>query len=200
MPLRWALCCSCVYVGGLNASGHEGDLPEAGLVLHHCTDILAVNHLAKALITDFDALPHHDRNFPRFVLLDPAARDLFQDWDRVAEEFVSHLRLATGRHPDDHLLSELVGELCIKVTQFSTWWAVHRVDQCAHGTWHLDHSLVGELNLSYETLAQPAEPDLSICLYTVEPGSASEETLRILASRSALMGVRAPRSSEAPSS
>ncbi|WP_326625213.1 MULTISPECIES: helix-turn-helix transcriptional regulator [unclassified Streptomyces] len=176
------------------------DSVSPALVLNHRTDILAVNHLAKALITDFDALPHHDRNFARFVLLHPAARDLFRDWDRVAEEFVSHLRLAAGRHPDDRLLSELVEELAAEVPQVTTWWAVHRVDQCAHGVQRLDHSVVGELTLSYETLALPAEPDLTICLYTAEPGSASEETLRILASRSALMGVRAPRSSEAPSS
>ncbi|MGW1736574.1 helix-turn-helix transcriptional regulator [Streptomyces sp. NPDC001999] len=179
---------------------HALDSVSPALVLNHRTDILAVNHLAKALITDFDALPHHDRNFARFVLLHPAARDLFRDWDRVAEEFVFHLRLATGRHPDDHLLSELVGELCIKVTQFSTWWAVHRVDQCAHGFQRLDQSVVGELTLSYETLALPADPDQTMVLFTTEPGSASADTLRPLASWTAPTSTHEVASSRAPSS
>ncbi|MFF7476832.1 helix-turn-helix domain-containing protein [Streptomyces sp. NPDC008092] len=170
------------------------------LVLNHRCDVLAVNHLAKALITDFDALPHRDRNFARFVLLHPAARDLFQDWDRVAEAFVASLRLAAGRHPDDRLLNELVGEMSIKVPEFSTWWAGHRVDECAHGTRRLVHPVVGELTLSYEMLALPADPDLSICLYNAEPGSASAETLRMLAGWSAPTGVRRRSSSEAPSS
>ncbi|WP_405827953.1 helix-turn-helix transcriptional regulator [Streptomyces sp. NBC_01176] len=152
------------------------------VVLNHRSDVLAVNHLARQLITDFDALPHRDRNLARFVLLHPAARDLYQDWDRVAEAFVASLRLASGRHPDDRLLNELVGELSIKVSEFSTWWAGHRVDQCAHGTQRLLHPVVGELTLSYETLALPADPDQSVVLYTTEPGSASMETLRLLAS------------------
>lgn len=152
------------------------------LVINHRTDVLAANHLAKALITDFDALPHRDRNLARFVLLQPAARDLYRDWEQVAATFVAGLRLAAGRHPDDPQLNELVGELSIKVPEFHTWWASHRVDQCAHNTQHLDHPVAGELTLSYETLALPADPDQSICLYTTEPGSPSTEALRLLAS------------------
>ncbi|MFJ9587828.1 helix-turn-helix transcriptional regulator [Streptomyces acidicola] len=152
------------------------------LVLNHRSDVLGANHLAKQLITDFDALPHRDRNLARFVLLNPAARDLYEDWGQVAETFAASLRLAAGHHRDDRLLNELVGELSIKVPEFSTWWAGHRVDQCAHGTQRLDHPVVGELTLSYETLALPADPDQSIVLYTTEPGSASAETLRLLAS------------------
>ncbi|MFJ3310940.1 helix-turn-helix transcriptional regulator [Streptomyces sp. NPDC086549] len=152
------------------------------LVINHRSDVLAANHLAKALITDFDALPHRDRNLARFVLLQPAARDLYTDWDQVAATFVASLRLAAGRHPDDSQLNELVGELSIKVPEFHMWWASHRVDQCAHGTQRLNHPVAGELTLSYETLALPADPDQSICLYTTEPGSPSTEALRLLAS------------------
>ncbi|MFE2970198.1 helix-turn-helix transcriptional regulator [Streptomyces sp. NPDC059340] len=152
------------------------------LVINHRSDVLAGNHLAHALITDFDTLPYRERNLARFVLLHPAARDLYRDWDKVAETFVASLRLAAGRHPDDPQLNELVGELSIKEPQFHTWWASHRVDQCAHGTQRLHHPVVGELTLSYETLALPADPDQTICLYTAEPGSASAETLRLLAS------------------
>ncbi|MER7794361.1 helix-turn-helix transcriptional regulator [Streptomyces sp. NPDC097640] len=170
------------------------------LVVNHRSDVLAANHLAKALITDFDALPYRDRNLARFVLLHPAARELYADWDKAAETFVASLRLAAGSHPDDRQLNELVGELSIKVPEFRTWWAGHRVDQCAHGTQRLDHPVVGQLTLSYETLALPADPDQSICLYTAEPGSPSAQTLRLLASWSAPPGAREAASSDAPSS
>ncbi|MFF7472838.1 helix-turn-helix domain-containing protein [Streptomyces sp. NPDC008092] len=169
------------------------------LVLDHRTDVLGANHLAKALITDFDALPYRDRNLARYVLLHPAARDLYQDWEDIAEAIVASLRLAAGRHPDDRLLSELVAELSVTVPEFPAWWAGHRVDQCAHGTRRLKHPVVGELTLSYEILALPADPGLSICLYTAEPGSASAETLRVLAAWSAPAGVPERGSSEAPS-
>ncbi|MCG7207227.1 helix-turn-helix transcriptional regulator [Streptomyces arenae] len=169
------------------------------VVLNHRSDVLGANHLAKALITDFDALPYRDRNLARFVLLHPAARDLYTDWGRVAETFVAGLRLAAGRHPDDRVLNELVGELSIKVPEFSNWWAGHRVDQCAHGTQRLDHPVVGELTLSYETLALPADPDQSIVLYTTEPGSASAETLRLLASWTTPANTPEAAPSQAPS-
>ncbi|MER5796119.1 helix-turn-helix transcriptional regulator [Streptomyces sp. NPDC001980] len=169
------------------------------VVVNHRSDVLGANHLARALITDFDALPHRDRNLARYVLLHPAARDLFQDWDRVAQTFVASLRLAAGRHPDDRLLNELVGELSVKVPEFATWWAGHRVDQCAHGTRRLVHPVVGELTLSYETLALPADPDQSIVLYTAEPGSASAETLRLLASWTTPASAPEAAPSQAPS-
>ncbi|MFF1741897.1 MmyB family transcriptional regulator [Streptomyces mirabilis] len=56
----------------------------------------------------------------------------------------------------------------------------------------IHHPVVGELTLSYETPALPADPDQTICLYTAEPGSASAETLRLLASWSTPTHVEAP--------
>lgn len=41
------------------------------------TDVLAANRLAKALMIDFDALPHRDRNMLRYMFLDESARDLY---------------------------------------------------------------------------------------------------------------------------
>jgi transcriptional regulator with XRE-family HTH domain len=152
------------------------------LVLNHRRDVLAANHLARALITDFHAVSHRDRSLARYVLFDPAARDLYMDWEEVAAIIVANLRLAAGRHPDDRRLSELIGEGYVKVPEFNAWWASHRVDQCAHGTQRLRHPVVGELTLYHETLTFPADPDQVMCLYTAEPGSASAQALRLLAS------------------
>ncbi|MFF3850614.1 helix-turn-helix transcriptional regulator [Streptomyces sp. NPDC002328] len=155
------------------------------LVVNHRRDVLSANHLARALLTDFDALPHRERNLARFVLLNPAARELYGNWEEVAENFVANLRLAAGTHPDDARLNELIGELCVKVPEFNGWWDAHRVGQCAHGEQHLHHPVVGDLTLHHETLTLPADRDQEICLYTAEPGTASAETLRLLASWSA---------------
>ncbi|MFF8911188.1 helix-turn-helix transcriptional regulator [Streptomyces olivaceoviridis] len=152
------------------------------LVVNHRRDILAANRLGKALITDFDALPARERNLARFVLLDPAAHELYDDWDDVAENLVAVLRRAAGSHPDDRLLNEMIGEFCVKVPQFGAWWDSHRVRQCDHGEQRFHHPLVGDLTVHHETLALLGEPDQEICLYTAEPASASAEALRLLAS------------------
>ncbi|MGI5440532.1 helix-turn-helix transcriptional regulator [Streptomyces shenzhenensis] len=170
------------------------------LVVNHRRDVLAANHLARALLTDFDALPSRERNLARFALLDPAARDLYRDWENVAQIFVANLRLASGRHPDDRLLNELVGEFCVKLPEFNTWWASHRVQQCAYGDQRFDHPIVGELSLHHETLTFPSDPDQIICLYTAEPGTASAQALRLLASWTApdTTAESAPTRSRAP--
>ncbi|MFI6743230.1 helix-turn-helix transcriptional regulator [Nonomuraea sp. NPDC050451] len=166
-------------------------------ITNHRQDVLAANQLAKALITDFDALPYRERNFARFVLLDPAARDLYRNWDEVAEIVVANLRLVSGRHPDDPLLNELIGEAIVKVPEFSTWWDSHRVAQCSHSTQYFHHPVVGELTLRHETLAFPSDPGQTLCVYTAEPGSTSAQALALLASWSAPHATRRDNTSPA---
>lgn len=145
-------------------------------------DVLASNRLARALITDFDALPYHERNMARFMFLDEAARELYREWDKYAAEMVASLRLEAGRHPDDPRLTELVGELTIKSPEFRRWWADHNVREKAHGVKLYHHPVVGDMTLSYENVTFPGDADQAMCIYTVEPGSPSEAALRLLAS------------------
>ncbi|MGW9028059.1 helix-turn-helix transcriptional regulator [Streptomyces sp. NPDC055722] len=150
-------------------------------VLGRRMDVLATNRLARALITDFDALPHRDRNMAIYQFLDPAARELYADWEAVATDTVAMLRLDAGRHPDDPLLTELVGRLSIKSPEFRTWWAGRQVREKTHGAKRYRHPLVGGLTVGYEVLTFAGDPDQALCLYTPEPG-ASTEALRLLAS------------------
>jgi transcriptional regulator with XRE-family HTH domain len=152
------------------------------LVLNDRRDVLAANQLARALFTDFESLAHRERNFARYVLLDPAARDLHLDWHEVAQGIVGNLRLAAGRHPDDPRLNELIGELCVKVPEFHGWWNGHRVHACARNEQHLFHPTVGELTLNHEMLSVLADPDQTVCVYTAELGSPSQQALSLLAS------------------
>lgn len=150
-------------------------------VIGRRTDVLAANRLARTLITDFDALPHRDRNLARFMFLDDAARDLYREWDKHAAEAVAALRLDAARHPDDPGLTELVGELTIKSAEFRAWWADHNVRQRLHGVKLYHHPVVGDLTLSYEHVLFPGDSDQLVCIHTAEPGSTSEAALQLLA-------------------
>ncbi|MEU6729494.1 helix-turn-helix transcriptional regulator [Nonomuraea wenchangensis] len=145
------------------------------------TDILAANRLARTVLTDFDALPVPQRNLARYYLLDPAARERTGDWERIAAETVAMLRLEAGRYPGDRRLADLVGELTLRCPEFSAWWNDHRVLRRTHGSKRYHHPLVGELHFSYESLQPPGDPDQTLCVYNVEPGSSTEEALRLLA-------------------
>ncbi|WP_405592174.1 helix-turn-helix domain-containing protein [Streptomyces sp. NBC_01190] len=152
------------------------------LITGRRTDVLATNRLARALYTDFDALPHRERNMSRFVFLDEGARELYADWEAVARASVASLHLYAGQHPHDPRLAELVGELSVRDPDFRRWWADHDVQRRTTGTKHFHHPLVGDLTLGYEALAVVGDPEQVLGIYTAEPGSASQEALRLLAS------------------
>ncbi|MBM2614912.1 helix-turn-helix domain-containing protein [Actinoplanes sp. LDG1-06] len=150
------------------------------LILGRRTDVLAANPLARALLTDWTSLAPRHRNYVRWIVLDPAAREVFLDWPTVAAEAVGTLRLYAGRHPDDVRLNELVGELTIKSADFRTWWNGHQVHERTHGTKRMTHAAVGPITLRYEALALPGDPDQTLFVYNTDPGSASHDNLRLL--------------------
>ncbi|MFD7918798.1 helix-turn-helix transcriptional regulator [Streptomyces sp. NPDC059740] len=145
-------------------------------------DILGGNRLGRALLGDFTQLPRERRNMAWQIFLDPAARDLYEEWERKATEVVAFLRLDAGRFPDDPRLSELVGELSVKSEAFRKMWAAHDVKEKGYGVKHLRHPLVGRLTLSYESFTLPADCDQQLVTYHAEPGSPSAQSLGLLAS------------------
>jgi transcriptional regulator with XRE-family HTH domain len=151
------------------------------LVLGRRTDVLASNALAAALMTDWRKLPARERNYTRWMLLDPLPRERFTDWPGVAADAVGSLRLDAGRHPDDPLLNELVGELTIKSPEFRAAWDDHRVHERTHGTKRMTHPEVGPISLHYEALALPGDADQTMFVYSADPGSRSGDNLRLLA-------------------
>ena len=156
------------------------DVPA--MLLGRRTDVLATNRLARALLTDFDALPAKDRNYARWMFLDPQARERLVDWDAQARTVVENLRLDAGRDPHDPATQALVGEMTIASPEFARWWEEHRVHQRTFGDKHFRHPVVGEMTLQYETLTTPGDPDQALFLFTAEPGSPSREALDMLVS------------------
>ncbi|SDE32249.1 helix-turn-helix domain-containing protein [Glycomyces harbinensis] len=143
-------------------------------------DVLAANRLAREVVADFESMPAAGRNLIRFYLLDPAAKERVVDWETVARDSVAVLRFDAGRHPDDRQLADLVGELMLGCPEFGGWWNDHQVLRRTHGVKRYLHPVVGELEFAYEAFQFPDDPDQTLCVYNVEPGSASAEALRLL--------------------
>jgi transcriptional regulator with XRE-family HTH domain len=160
-------------------------------------DLLAANQLGRALFSELYASPARPVNSARFVFLDPRAESFYDDWERVADWCVATLRWAAGRDPHDSGLSDLVGELATHSDAFRTRWAAHEVRFHNIGIKHFHHLVVGELSLSLTRLDLPADPGLTIFTYTGEPGSRSEEALKLLGSWAATADlVESARTSE----
>jgi transcriptional regulator with XRE-family HTH domain len=145
-------------------------------------DILAANDLGRALFSDIYAMASEPPNHARFVFLDPRSEAFYPDWDRAARETAAILRSAAGRDPYDRDLSDLVGELATQSEAFRAHWAAHNVRFHTTAVKTLEHPVVGELSLSFNRLDIAADHGLTIFTYAAEPGSRSEEALKLLGS------------------
>lgn len=145
-------------------------------------DILATNALGRALYAPVLRDPQRPANTARFTFLDPAARTYWVDWTRAADDTVGILRALAGRNPYDTRLTALVGELSTRSEDFRTRWAAHEVRLHRTGRKQVEHPDVGRLDLMYDVLHLPADPGLTMLVYTGQPGSATADALAVLAS------------------
>jgi transcriptional regulator with XRE-family HTH domain len=155
-------------------------------------DILAANRLAAALFAPILTGPAQPANTARFLFLDPAAPAFYPDWERQAQDVVAVLRTEAGQTPHDKVLSNLIGELCTRSEHFRTWWAAHNVRFHRTGTKRFHHPVVGDLTLTFEALDLAADSGLRISAYSAEPGTPSDDALKLLATWAATMDQAAP--------
>jgi len=148
-------------------------------------DLLATNHLARALYAPMLADPRRPANAARFIYLDPAARDFFPDWDHAADDIAATLRAEAGRNPYDKDLTDLIGELSTRSETFRERWADHNVRHHRTGSKKLHHPVVGDLELHFQAMPLTADPGLSLVIYTAVPDSPSADGLRLLSAWSA---------------
>jgi transcriptional regulator with XRE-family HTH domain len=154
----------------------------AAFVSNERLDILAANQLGRALYSELYAAPARPVNTARFVFLDQRAEASYGDWDRIATETVAILRSAAGRDPYNRDLSDLVGELATQSEAFRTRWATHNVRFHNTGVKQFHHPVVGDLTLTFNRLDLVADHGLTMFTYSAEPGSRSEEALKLLGS------------------
>jgi transcriptional regulator with XRE-family HTH domain len=146
-------------------------------------DLVAANALGRALFSEMYVQPTSEPvNHARFTFLDPRAMTFYRDWSRVADETVAGLRTEAGRDPYDRALSDLVGELSTRSEEFRIRWAAHNVRQHYTGTKLVRHPIVGDLDLTFDAFNISADTNLTLVVYTAQPGSTHEDALSLLAS------------------
>ncbi|MEV2221291.1 helix-turn-helix transcriptional regulator [Nocardia vinacea] len=152
------------------------------VVFNNRLDILAVNELGRALYaTVLDT--ESPVNTARFMFLhESAARELFPEWERIANDTVSILRIEAGRNPDDPELIALIGQLSTCSRPFRTRWAAHDVKTHKAGKKAFRHPLIGEVTLPFENLTVAAAADQVLTVFTPQPGSPEHDAIRLLAS------------------
>lgn len=160
-------------------------------------DVLATNELGRALYSEAFVDGTRPVNLARFAFLDPRAVTLYPDWKDAADTSVALLHTEAGRDPYNKDLTDLVGELSTLSREFRVRWAEHEVRLHHIGVKHFRHPAVGPLDLTFEAMALPAETGLTLTTYSAEPGTPSEDGLKLLASWSASQDWAQPSSPSA---
>lgn len=145
-------------------------------------DIVGANALGRALYVDVFARASNPPNLARFIFLDARAGDVFPAWEKAADDAVGLLRVEAARSPYSGAVTGLIGELATRSEEFRTRWAAHDVRAHRRGVKQFRHPVVGDLTLRFDALEIAAATGLTLVGYTAEPGSSSDDALRLLAS------------------
>lgn len=157
--------------------------PMPAIVANRYQDVLAANPIARALSPGFAP----GQNFLRWRLLDPAARELYVDWDEVTDVAVSGLRESAGNCPDDPRMRAFIAELSSVSARFRELWDRASVGY-RFGLQHLRHPRVGDLYLYRNQLNVPLPGGQHVLIYRAEAGSDSARALAELRSLSTPAG------------
>jgi transcriptional regulator with XRE-family HTH domain len=154
----------------------------AAFVRNGRLDILAINSLGRALYSEAYAQNANSVNLARFNFLDPRSHILYPDWEKAASTAVAILHTEAGRDPFNKSLTELIGELSTRSEDFRARWAQRNVRLHRGGYKDFHHPAVGDLHLAFDALELPNAPGLTLTAYSADPGTPSEDGLRLLAS------------------
>jgi transcriptional regulator with XRE-family HTH domain len=160
----------------------DGISPPA-IIRNGRMDLLATNHLGRAMHASlYENQPGDAPNFARYTFLDDDSQRFYPDWDTAADTCVAILRTEAGRDPHDKALHDLIGELSTRSEQFRQRWGSHNVRLHGAGTKHFHHTVVGNLELAYESVDMISDPGLTLTIYVAEPASSTAHALDLLAS------------------
>jgi transcriptional regulator with XRE-family HTH domain len=151
---------------------------QASYIQGRLMGVLAANPLAMALSPIFTP----GTNGLRAAFLDPAARELYPDWEGMLSNTIAGLRALIGPNVDDPQLAQLVGELSVRSAEFRALWAQPVAALESDGILRLRHPQIGALEVHSERLAIEASDGQFLVILHAQPGSASETALRRLAS------------------
>lgn len=124
--------------------------PAPAYVINHLTEVVAWNDTFELMFRTLGLLDAAPANLTRFLLMEPRARDAFNDWSTMVDEQIAYLH--SNRHGDPEV-SELANDLAyLAGAEFTDRWRQRPVAWGRTGRHNLKHPDVGPLSLTFESL------------------------------------------------
>ncbi|MFJ4675922.1 helix-turn-helix domain-containing protein [Kitasatospora sp. NPDC088783] len=128
--------------------------------------VLAWNHLAAAVFTDFALVPPGRRTIGWLVFTHPQARTVYADWELKARETVAYLRTEWGARPRDRALARQIRELGDADDCFRRLWSEQVVVDLTRGSTRINGPSGVQLRLSWDTFRTTGDPHEVVIAYT----------------------------------
>lgn len=145
-------------------------------------DVVAWNHAAEAVLTDYAALPGSDRNILRILFLDQHSREHLENWRHEAGLAVATFRLELARSGGgDDAAAVLIADLYDSSPDFAAMWDQQDVGTLREGTKYLIHPLAGRLAMHYSSYSVDDLPGLGLVVYTPATHSDTQGIRELLA-------------------
>jgi transcriptional regulator with XRE-family HTH domain len=148
----------------------------AALVIGRYRDVLVANRLAPMLHVAYTP----GENLVRFLFLDPRARERVIDWEQVARQAVSTLRVDSSTNVDDTHLVQLIDEISRQSPQFRDLWARHEATTFTTGQLRFNNPVVGPITVNFESFPVAGVPGQSLGIAFPTAGEPDEQKLKQL--------------------
>jgi transcriptional regulator with XRE-family HTH domain len=141
-------------------------LPYSPAIVKTATwDVLAWNHAAALVLTDYGKMPPNERNILRLLFCDPSVRATQADWEHAARSVVAAFRIDVTRGGADAQVMPLVDELCHRSPEFAALWRENSVQSFDGIVKRIRHPSLGLMSLEYSSFAIDGRSDLAMIVY-----------------------------------
>lgn len=137
-------------------------------------DVIAWNHPAACVLTDYGQLPREERNVLRRMFTDPVVRRAQSDWQAMARLVVNAFRADVARVGQSAEIDSLVTELSQRSPEFDAWWRSNDVTSHGEGAKRIYHPQAGAIDLEFSTFMVEGRQDLNMIVFN----PANEESRR----------------------
>lgn len=145
----------------------------AAMILDRHNDIVAANVLMTALVDGYRT----GGNSLTALLLDPAVRELYVEWEGLSMRSIALMRSQVARDPNRARAQQLIAQLMRESARFRELWHRHDIAGMTGGIHPMNHPTAGALSLHYAHFPLAGTDDHSLFLYYAEPGTPTERAL-----------------------
>ena len=146
-------------------------------------DVVAWNRAARAVLTDYEALPPEQRNILRLIFRDSRVRAAQSNWQNVARFVVAAFRADAARAGAAKAIQALVDELCQTSAEIESMWRDNDVRTHGDGAKILQHAIAGPIAMEYSAFAVDGRPDLGMVIYNPATPADADKIRALLKSK-----------------